>query len=75
METLRTELEPLGVRVMTVVTGAIDTVVMTKQAGTFQLPTGSIYAAIAAQLRVRAEGEERIPRTKADVYAEVRTTL
>lgn len=71
METLRIELEPLGVRVLTVVTGAIDTVVMTKQAGTFSLPADSMYTAIEGKLRERAEGHEVVPRTTPDAYAEV----
>jgi len=71
METLRIELEPLGVRVLTVVTGAIDTVVMTKQAGTFRLPEDSMYTAIEGKLRERAEGHEVVPRTTPDDYAEV----
>lgn len=71
METLRIELEPLGVRVMNVHTGAIDTVVMSKQAGTFKLPEDSMYAAVEGKIRERAEGHEVVPRTTPDVYAEV----
>jgi NAD(P)-dependent dehydrogenase (short-subunit alcohol dehydrogenase family) len=71
METLRLELEPLGVRVMNVHTGAIDTVVMTKQAGTFKLPEDSMFASVEGKIRERAEGHEVVTRTTADDYAEV----
>lgn len=71
MLTMEKELAPLGVRVLTVATGIIGTNVMTKQAGTFRLPPGSLYAAVEAQIRSRSEGEEQTPKMSPDAYAEV----
>lgn len=71
LETMRAELEPLGVRVLTVVAGALDTQIMSRQAGTFTLPEHSLYKSIEAQIRFRSEGEEKVPRMNADTFAEV----
>jgi len=70
MLTMEKELRPLGVRFLTVATGVVATNVMTKQAGTFELPTGSLYKAIEARIRTRSEGEEKVPVMSPDVYAE-----
>lgn len=77
-ETLRIELEPFGVRVINVVTGAIDTLVMTKNVAAgieFQLPSKSIYQVIFDKIRARADGTEKVPRTSPADYAKVSATL
>jgi 1-acylglycerone phosphate reductase len=76
-ETLRIELEPFGVRVINVVTGAIDTIIMTKGAAAgveFQLPSTSLYQAIFDKIKGRAEGLEYVPRTSTAEYANVSLT-
>jgi 1-acylglycerone phosphate reductase len=70
METLRGEVEPLGMRVLTVVTGRVDTPGMSKQEGTFKLPQGSLYESIKEKIRLRAEGVEKTPMISAEKYAE-----
>jgi NAD(P)-dependent dehydrogenase (short-subunit alcohol dehydrogenase family) len=73
-ETLRIELEPFGVRVINVVTGAIDTIIMTKDAAAgnkFQLPSKSLYQVIFNKIKGRADGVEKVPRTSPADYARV----
>lgn len=75
-ETLRIELEPFGVRVINVVTGAIDTPIMTRSlaAGNkFQLPPRSIYQVIFDRIKARADGTEKVPRMSTAKYAKVST--
>lgn len=56
-ETLRLELEPFGVGVNSIVTGAIDTKIMVKGAGSdWKLPEESLYKGIEEIIRDRATG-------------------
>jgi 1-acylglycerone phosphate reductase len=56
-ETLRLELAPLGVRVVTCVTGIVDTNIMAN-AAQHELPKGSLYGAAADKIADRASGKE-----------------
>lgn len=55
-ETMRIELEPLGVRVMTVMLGQVSTQ-MYANTPTFRLPEGSPYEKIAAAITSSSKGE------------------
>lgn len=69
-ETLAMELKPLGVRVVTVQTGAIATNTLS-WASTFKLPENSYYKPIEATIKDRAMGNDPAPRTKPDDFAEM----
>lgn len=60
-ETLRLELEPLGVRVVTVMCGSVDTPMFTKPSGRLNLPEASSYRGV----REAAYKERMDHRTKA----------
>ena len=56
-ETLRLELAPFNVKVITCVTGVVKTNIMSNSAK-HDLPTGSIYAPVADKIAERANGED-----------------
>lgn len=71
-ETLRLELAPLGVKVITIVTGAIHTSFGTNQVKTI-LPADSHYHAVEKQIQKKSEpggGRETMP---SDQFAELVT--
>ncbi|KAH7024823.1 oxidoreductase [Microdochium trichocladiopsis] len=60
-EVMRHELKPLGVKVLTVITGAVKTNIFVNapdRGSQGQLPGGSHYLAAAAEVRARATGTE-----------------
>jgi 1-acylglycerone phosphate reductase len=67
--TLRLELAPLHISVLTVVTGAIETSFMNNIKEP-QFPPDSHYLAIEEKAKALARGEDGYPRTKREVYAE-----
>lgn len=67
--TLRLELAPLHISVLTVVTGAIETSFMSNIQEPQFLPN-SYYLAIQDKAKVLARGEDGHPRTNSAVYAE-----
>ena len=68
-DTLRMELAPFNVKVVTVVTGAISTNTLAGGA-TFKLPPTSRYLSIEKEIVARARGEDGTPRMEPSVYAE-----
>ncbi|KAL2751867.1 hypothetical protein ACRALDRAFT_2045111 [Sodiomyces alcalophilus JCM 7366] len=68
-ETLRLELAPFQVKVLSVVTGALKTKIQT-HFDDWKLPEGSLYAPVESTIRDRARGHEGAPRTEADDYAQ-----
>lgn len=69
-ETLAMELKPLGVRVVTVQTGAISTNTLS-WGPTFTLPENSYYKPIEEMIKKRAMGQDGAPRTKPEDFAEM----
>ncbi|RYO77578.1 hypothetical protein DL764_010208 [Monosporascus ibericus] len=67
-ETLRLELAPFHVGVLSVVTGALKTMGQT-HFDDWKLPEGSLYAPIESTIRDRARGQEGAPRMEAVDYA------
>ncbi|KAL7916931.1 hypothetical protein GGI35DRAFT_474183 [Trichoderma velutinum] len=65
----RLELQPLGVRVITVQTGVVESEFFEGLQG-FKLPDTSYYRPIENQLRQRAEGKAGYKAMSADLYAE-----
>ena len=68
-DTLRLELAPFGVKVVTVVTGAVNTNALSTGVN-FELPPNSIYKSIEREIAARARGEDGTPRMEPSVYAE-----
>ncbi|KAK1249003.1 hypothetical protein MKX08_007223 [Trichoderma sp. CBMAI-0020] len=68
-EAWRLELQPLGVRVITVQTGVVESQFFEGLQG-FHLPETSYYRPIEDQLCRRAEGEAGYKAMRADLYAE-----
>ncbi|KAL9612349.1 MAG: hypothetical protein Q9167_003036 [Letrouitia subvulpina] len=66
---LRLELAPFGVKVMTVISGAVSTNVF-KSGKDFKLPAGSYYADIENRIAARARGESGIEQMDSMTYAE-----
>lgn len=67
--TLRLELAPLNISVLTVVTGAIETSFMSNIQEP-QFPKNSYYLPIEQTVKARARGEDGYPRMKSGVFAE-----
>lgn len=67
--TLRLELTPFGVKVVTVISGAVSTNVF-KSGMDFRLPADSYYANIENQIAARARGESGIKQMDSMTYAE-----
>lgn len=70
-ETLRLELDPFGVRVVAVITGAVDTNIM-RNSPVPKLPESSRYAAAETQITELATGSENdgVHRMSAGSFAE-----
>ena len=68
-DTLRLELAPFGVKVVTVLTGAVSTNTLSNGVN-FELPAHSIYKSIEKEIAARARGEDGTPRMEPSVYAE-----
>ncbi|RVX68759.1 hypothetical protein B0A52_07645 [Exophiala mesophila] len=68
-EPLRLELKPLNVKVLTVVTGAIETSIHVNAPGV-KLPEKSFYRAVQNRLNALKTDEVKVKRTEAHVYAE-----
>lgn len=67
-ETLRLELAPFGVKVLSVVSGALKTMGQT-HFDSWKLPVDSLYKPVEETIRDRARGQEGAPRMGPDVYA------
>ncbi|KAI4865979.1 NAD(P)-binding protein [Hypoxylon rubiginosum] len=67
-ETLRLELAPFHVKVLSVVTGAIKTMGQT-HFDDWKLPEGSLYTPVESTIRDRARGQEGAPRMETADYA------
>jgi len=68
-DTLRLELAPFGVKVITVNTGAISTNILASGKD-FKLPPDSKYKSIEKTIAARAGGDDGTPRMEPSVYAE-----
>ena len=68
-DTLRLELAPLGVKVVTVNTGAVSTNTLSTGVN-LKLPPTSQYLSIETEIAARARGEDGTPRMEPSVYAE-----
>lgn len=69
-EVLRVELEPLGVRVVTPIIGAVETHIFdNSHIGPFQMPSGSYYEPIRPILQEIREGKKQPELTNVDVLA------
>lgn len=69
-ETLRLELAPFDVKVITCVTGAIQTNIMTNSEK-HDLPSGSLYAPVAEKIYERARGDDiKDQRSSSEDFAE-----
>ena len=66
---MRLELKPLNVKVLTVVTGAIETSIHVNAPGV-KLPEKSFYRAVQNRLNALKTDEVKVKRTEAHVYAE-----
>ena len=67
-ETLRLEMQPFNVTVLSVVTGAVDTLGNTYFTD-LKLPKGSIYAPIESTIASRAQGHDGVKRASRKEYA------
>ncbi|MCJ1392605.1 hypothetical protein MMC18_005475 [Xylographa bjoerkii] len=67
-DTLRMELAPFGVKVVTVMTGAIQTKILATGID-FKLPPTSRYFSIEKEIAARARGEDGTPRMAPEVFA------
>ncbi|KAI0805369.1 NAD(P)-binding protein [Xylaria sp. FL0064] len=67
-ETLRLELAPFHVKVLSIVTGAVKTLGQTHFDG-WKLPENSLYSAVESTIQMRASGKEGTPRMEAMDYA------
>ncbi|KAF1957634.1 NAD(P)-binding protein [Byssothecium circinans] len=67
-ETMRLELAPLGVRVVSLVTGAVTTNIMTN-GPVPQLPETSLFKPAEKEMTVLARGEDEHPRMPVDAFA------
>ena len=68
-ETLRLELAPFGVKVSTIITGAVETNIMTNGPAV-KLPSGSLYKATEKTILARARGEDVAGKMKPTEYAD-----
>lgn len=66
--TLRHEVQPLGARVKTIVTGAVVSNGQT-HFDNYALPEGSLYKGIEDIIAARARGEDGLPRMATGEYA------
>lgn len=68
-ETLRVEMIPFGVKVVSVVTGAVYTNMLGSWSPRFSLPEGSVYTYASKEVTARANAEEDITKGTAEDYA------
>ncbi|KAF2194252.1 oxidoreductase [Zopfia rhizophila CBS 207.26] len=68
-ETLRIELAPLGVEVLTIVTGSIETAILTNGPQPKVSPSSHYYS-LEKDIKERAKGNDGYKRMKADEFAE-----
>ncbi|KAL8881771.1 MAG: hypothetical protein Q9198_001093 [Flavoplaca austrocitrina] len=68
-DTLRLELAPFGVKVVTAVTGAVSTNILSSGSA-FKLPATSRYKSIEKEISDRAAGKDGTPRMEPSIYAE-----
>ncbi|KAL8672930.1 MAG: hypothetical protein Q9168_002636 [Polycauliona sp. 1 TL-2023] len=68
-DTLRLELAPFDVKVVTAITGAVSTNTLST-GGSLKLPNTSIYKSIEKEISDRAAGKDGTPRMEPSVYAE-----
>ncbi|KAL4985945.1 hypothetical protein BDW68DRAFT_198356 [Aspergillus falconensis] len=69
-ETLRLELRPFGVRVLSVVTGAVHSMGQVGRFDDYELPEDSLYKPIEGTIRDRARGDDGIKREGLMEYCE-----
>ena len=67
-DTLRLELAPFNVKVVTIHTGAVNTNILSTGVD-FKLPPTSKYKSIEKEIAARARGEDGTPRMEPSVYA------
>ena len=67
-DTLRLELAPFNVKVVTIHTGAVKTNILSTGVD-FKLPPTSKYKSIEKEIAARARGEDGTPRMEPSVYA------
>jgi 1-acylglycerone phosphate reductase len=67
-ETLRLELAPFNVRILTLITGCVQADIY-KKPGEFHLPPKSIYSSIVSTLTDTAEGKLDPKMMPAEIYA------
>lgn len=67
-ETMRLELAPFGVKVLSVVSGALQTMGQT-HFDDWKLPVDSLYMSVEETIRTRARGQEGAPRMDPGDYA------
>jgi 1-acylglycerone phosphate reductase len=70
-ETLRLEMAPFGVKVITVITGSVYTRLM-ENSDAFELPQGSVFEPVGSHIEAMATGahESAVSRITSDEYAE-----
>ena len=68
-DTLRMELVPFSVKVITVHTGAVKSNALA-DGPSFKLPSTSRYLSIEKEISARARGEDGVPRMETSVYAD-----
>lgn len=67
-ETLRLELSPFGIKVISVMTGTINSNIWENQ-GEFSLPENSLYAPVLSNIQDSATGKSSPKGQSADEYA------
>ncbi|KAJ0120687.1 hypothetical protein J7T55_015419 [Diaporthe amygdali] len=67
-ETMRLELAPFGVKVLSIVSGALRTMGQS-HFDDWKLPADSLYASVEETIRTRARGKEGAPRMEPEDYA------
>ncbi|KAF2818684.1 putative hydroxybutyrate dehydrogenase [Ophiobolus disseminans] len=67
-ETLRLEVEPFGVNVIEIVTGAVKTLGQSYFSD-YALPADSLYKSVEASVKSRAQGNDGLPRMPLEEYS------
>ncbi|KAL4979524.1 hypothetical protein BDW66DRAFT_157347 [Aspergillus desertorum] len=67
-ETLRLELQPFGVRVLSIVTGAVQSMGQAGRFDDYELPEDSLYKPIEGLIKDRAQGNDGIKREELMTY-------
>ena len=68
-DTLRLELAPFDVKVVTVITGTVQSKILDAGAD-LKLPPTSRYASVEKEIVIRASGQDGVPRQETSVYAQ-----